>query len=124
MRTKARVLVVEDEPDAAQALVDIIESEFLVERAGSIKEAMVKALEFRPEVVVTDVGLPDGNGIALARHLKVPTVIVTGQAAFNIDNSWEDEPLIRFIMFKPVSAVTILGAIRDALPAEKSAPIA
>jgi CheY-like chemotaxis protein len=121
---KARILIVEDDPDSAQVLVDIIEPEFLVERAGSIKEAMVKAEEFRPHLVVSDVGLPDGNGIALARHLRAPTVLVTGQAAINLDEPWDDEPLIKFVLFKPVSGRTILNAIREALPAKISAPIA
>lgn len=122
MRTdKARVLIVEDEPDAAQVLVDIIEPEFLVERAGSIKEAMVKAEEFRPQLVVTDVGLPDGNGIALARHLRVPVVVVTGQAAINLQEPWDDDPWIKFVLFKPVSPSTILKTLHEVASAEFSA---
>jgi PAS domain S-box-containing protein len=43
---------------------------FRVIEASSIREALVAAYEQRPEVMLTDVGLPDGTGFELAQQVK------------------------------------------------------
>ena len=65
------VLVVDDDPVfrglarrtlAAEGLVVIGE-------AGSVAAALAAAHALRPDAVLLDIGLPDGNGVALAREL-------------------------------------------------------
>jgi DNA-binding NarL/FixJ family response regulator len=41
----------------------------VVGEADSVAAAMAAARELRPEAVLVDVGLPDGDGITLAHHL-------------------------------------------------------
>jgi two-component system CheB/CheR fusion protein len=65
-----RVLVVEDDWDAAEALRSVIElAGHTVEVAPDGPTALAKVLSFRPDVVVCDVGLPrgmDGHAVAAA----------------------------------------------------------
>ena len=40
-----------------------------VHDSGTVADALLKAAELRPDVVLVDVGLPDGDGFSLAREL-------------------------------------------------------
>jgi PAS domain S-box-containing protein len=66
-----RVLVVEDNLDAAETLRDLLELEgHRVEVAYDGRAALAKARSFRPDVVVCDIGLPEMNGFDVARALR------------------------------------------------------
>lgn len=115
-----RVLVVEDDPDAARTYAEMLSSGgFLVESAGNGKEAVVKANEFEPDLVLIDIGLPDGNGLLLARTLgmlhEVPVVMVTGMPSFELQEPMSANPYIQSILFKPCSSRTLIASIEEAL---------
>jgi PAS domain S-box-containing protein len=66
-----RVLLVEDNADAAELLHDLLELEgHEVEIASTGLEALAKARSFRPEIVFCDIGLPEMNGYEVARALR------------------------------------------------------
>jgi CheY-like chemotaxis protein len=66
-----RVLVVEDNRDAAEMLRDLLELEgHRVELAYDGRAALAKARSFQPDVVVCDIGLPEMNGFDVARALR------------------------------------------------------
>jgi CheY-like chemotaxis protein len=66
-----RVLVVEDNTDAATMLRMVLElSGHLVEVAASGGEALTLGGTFGPEVVLCDIGLPDMDGYQVARGLR------------------------------------------------------
>jgi DNA-binding NarL/FixJ family response regulator len=65
------VLVVDDD-SAFRDLAARILTEWghvVVGEAGTMADALERAAELRPEAAVIDVGLPDGDGFALARRL-------------------------------------------------------
>lgn len=65
------VLLVEDEPNLGQTLRDYLRAKkFIVELAASCAEARVKFTQFAPAIVIMDIGLPDGDGITLAREFR------------------------------------------------------
>ncbi|MDZ4289758.1 MAG: ATP-binding protein, partial [Prosthecobacter sp.] len=69
--TPLRVLLVEDHQDTADTLQRLlIRRNYKVEMAGSIAAAMEVAKHFSFDVLVTDIGLPDGNGVELFQDLK------------------------------------------------------
>jgi two-component system OmpR family response regulator len=69
--TPVRVLVVDDEPDLAEVLSGVLCYEgWEVRTAGDIASAIAEARVFRPDAVVLDVMLPDGNGLAALRRLR------------------------------------------------------
>jgi len=66
-----RVLVVEDNPDAADSLVIFLElTGYKVAAAHDGAEAVEVAKSFDPDVVLLDVGLPVADGYEVARRLR------------------------------------------------------
>lgn len=66
-----RILVVEDNPDAAATMRDFLElSGHEVELAASGKAGVQAAREFHPEVVLCDIGLPGMSGFEVAAALR------------------------------------------------------
>lgn len=66
-----RLLVVEDHQDTAETLRRLlVRRGYVVESADSCERAIEKARSFAFDVLVTDIGLPDGNGVDLFKRLK------------------------------------------------------
>src|SRR5262249_22821183 len=66
-----RVLMVEDHRDTARVMTRLLRNESLkVEWAPSVAEALHLASESRFDIVVSDIGLPDGSGLDLMRQLR------------------------------------------------------
>ena len=66
-----RVLVVEDDPDAARSLALLIERWGCEVRiAESLREAVMMVRARRPQVIAVDMGLPDGDGATLPARLR------------------------------------------------------
>jgi CheY-like chemotaxis protein len=66
-----RILVVDDNVDAAQALGMLLELEGNeVALAHNGAEAAERAAEFLPEIIFLDVGLPDIDGLEVCRRLR------------------------------------------------------
>jgi CheY-like chemotaxis protein len=65
------ILVVEDDDDTRTVLRFMLEAEGArVETAGSGVEGVAAAQRTRPEVVLCDIGLPDIDGLEVARRLR------------------------------------------------------
>src|SRR5687767_4681201 len=79
-----RVLVVDDEPDAAEALTLLLKPRgFDVRVAGTGDEARAEVMAWRPHLVLLDLMLPDVNGLDLLRDFRAAApdtqvVMVTG----------------------------------------------
>ena len=76
------VLIVDDDVEFRGLAARILAAMGLqvVGEAGSYAEGAAAASELRPDAALVDVGLPDGDGIALAAHLVAlpwgPRVVV------------------------------------------------
>jgi two-component system, OmpR family, alkaline phosphatase synthesis response regulator PhoP len=65
------LLLVEDEPNLGETLRDYLKSKkFSVELAQTAKEAIDKFKKISPTIVILDIGLPDGNGLELAKLFR------------------------------------------------------
>jgi CheY-like chemotaxis protein len=70
-RESRRILVVEDNPDAAESLRDFLElSGHEVELANSGLDGVQAARQFHPEIVLCDLGLPGMDGFQVAAALR------------------------------------------------------
>lgn len=68
-----RVMIVDDHGIVRTGLRALLQPEpdmAIVGEAGSVKEAVKKANELKPNVVLMDVNLPDGSGIEATRIIK------------------------------------------------------
>ena len=71
--TTVRVLVVDDHEVVREGLREILESAgdlTVCGEAGTAADAMAQAVELRPDVVVLDVRLPDGDGVSVCRQMR------------------------------------------------------
>jgi DNA-binding response OmpR family regulator len=78
-----RVLLVEDHADSAELLRMLLERHgFAVTIAGSVGTALAAAVAEPVDVLVSDMELPDGNGIDLLRQLRadgrLPAIALSG----------------------------------------------
>ncbi|WP_067542523.1 response regulator transcription factor [Nocardia crassostreae] len=67
------IFLVDDHHIVRRGVADLLESEpdlAVIGEAGSVAQAMARIPATRPDVVVLDVRLPDGNGIELCRELR------------------------------------------------------
>ncbi|WP_207428938.1 hybrid sensor histidine kinase/response regulator transcription factor [Pedobacter sp. SYSU D00535] len=81
---KLTVLIVEDDADFRFYLKDNLKEDFNVIEAGNGKEGWQKALFYHPSIVVTDISMPEMNGIELCKKIKndnrtlhIPVVLLT-----------------------------------------------
>ena len=67
----SRILVVDDLMASAETLMTLLEMEgFQVKVANEGHSALKIAQEFRPDVVLLDIGLPGMNGFEVAHQLR------------------------------------------------------
>lgn len=68
---EVRVLIVEDEPDAREFLAELLTARGArVDVAGSVAEAYENLRRRVPDVIVSDIGMPDVDGYQFARGLR------------------------------------------------------
>ena len=73
LATLTRVMLVDDHPDFRDLMVTLLESQpdlEVVAQAGTMAEARIQAATSSFDVVVLDLGLPDGNGADLIGELR------------------------------------------------------
>ena len=78
------VLVVDDEPTMRRFLRPALEAQgYRVVEAVSAQEAVLQASSHNPDVVLLDLGLPDGDGVDVTRRLRswsaAPIVVVSAR---------------------------------------------
>ncbi|HQR52596.1 MAG TPA: two-component system response regulator KdpE [Burkholderiales bacterium] len=79
------IVLVEDEPQIRRFVRGALESEGCqVFEAESMKKGLVEAGTRKPDLVVLDLGLPDGDGVDFIRDLRgwsgVPVVVLSARA--------------------------------------------
>ncbi len=66
-----KILLVEDEKEILRDLDEYLGNEgYLIEKAATMSEAKSKIFVYDYDVLVLDIGLPDGNGLEVLEYLK------------------------------------------------------
>jgi YesN/AraC family two-component response regulator len=81
------LLVVEDSDDVSHYLAAILQNEYQVTRAENGKAGFEKALKIIPDIILSDVMMPEMDGISMLEQLKsdfrtshIPVVMLTAKA--------------------------------------------
>jgi CheY-like chemotaxis protein len=83
-----RLLVVDDEPDTRDLLIVMLrQCGAEVRTAASVNEALAALIQSRPDVLVSDIGMPDEDGYSLIEKVRampevgeIPAVALTAHA--------------------------------------------
>lgn len=114
-----RVLIVEDDREIRSMMQSSLSVEgFEVQTAVSLSEARALLLHAPPDIVVLDLGLPDGDGVELVnevrQHHSLPIIIVSARhqesQKIQLLDAGADDYLV-----KPFSVGELLARIRVAL---------
>ncbi len=117
---RAHVLVVDDEKHQRESLQMILEDEgYRVTVAADGREALSRAAEARPEVVLTDLKMPGLSGMDVVKSLHegpLPPKIILVTAHGSVERAREAHKLGAFdYMSKPVVADELLFRVERAL---------
>lgn len=84
-----RLLLVEDNPQLAQLIQEGLSSQgFAIDRCGSLKQALAARSAAKYELILLDLGLPDGDGMDFVRRVRqssdfIPILILTARGGLN-----------------------------------------
>ena len=130
--TGLRVLLVDDEESGREFVRRLLcDSGAEVRSVGSASEAVRAAGEFAPDVLVSDIGMPEMNGYELLHALRArtpagvtpfPAVALTAYARDEDRRRAAREGYARHLS-KPVGAAELLRALLDLAPKRTGTPI-
>jgi len=129
-RVPLRILVVDDNVDAADSVAWLLRHQSHdVRTAHDGRSAIEMAAEFRPRVVVLDLGLPKVDGYEVSRRLRDSAdtrdalIIAVSGYGQDEDRRRSTEAGFDYHFIKPVDFQTLLGVLRgahnDESPAEE-----
>lgn len=109
------ILLVDDDADSLQVLARLCEMDgHDVRTAGTMHDALAAHATRPCELLVTDLGLPDGTGMELARQLcersGTPAVALTG---YEPSDEWSADGFASYLI-KPVVYEKLRAAIASA----------
>jgi two-component system, cell cycle response regulator DivK len=126
-RDKPCVLVVDDYPDAREMYTEyLVYCGFAVVQASNGMEALQRAIETRPDIILMDLSLPVMDGWEATRRLKadkrtgkIPVVALTGHALAGISEGAKQAGCDAFVT-KPCLPEDLVREIRKVLEAPPS----
>jgi two-component system response regulator TctD len=114
-----RILLVEDEPALARVYARaLLASGFQIEHEPNGVRGLARALEVDFDVVVSDVCMPEMDGIELLRHLRVqrpdiPVILLTARLDASTYGRARDLGSVRYLL-KPVRMEQLARAVQNA----------
>ena len=116
------ILIIEDDPDIAYILQhDLQDAQYTTTHANSVMQGLTQARERMPDLVLLDLGLPDGDGRNVLTRLRfgsnVPIIVLSAR-----DATEEKVELLELgandYLVKPFSLEELLARIAVQLRAE------
>ena len=111
-----RVLIVEDDPEVLALERDLLEEDLglVADGVTTLREALDMVRLDRPDLIILDLRLPDGDGIAVLNALRddprletVPVMVVTAMTGYATRNRVKAAGATD-IMYKPFDAEAFL----------------
>lgn len=128
-KPKHQVLIVDDEPDIREVLELTLGRMNLETRtAANVEEARHLLQEFQFDLCLTDMRLPDGNGIELVRHIQdkfpyLPVAVITAYGNMETAIAALKAGAFDFVS-KPLDLNDLRNIVRSALRVSQSPAVA
>lgn len=123
--SKGVMLLVEDNSELRLFLRSIFSSEYRVVEAGNGMEGWSKALKFLPDIIISDVMMPEKDGIAMTRELRadmttshIPVVLLTAKTSIESKLEGLEYGADDYIT-KPFSATYLKARVKNLLTQRK-----
>jgi CheY-like chemotaxis protein len=120
--SRLKILVVDDEKSVRTSLMRMLNAHgHRAIGAGDGAEAVQKAAEERPDVILMDLLMPGENGIETTRNLRTHAasaripVIALSASPMRTD----DQTLFQVVLSKPCSLADLLRAIHTVVPQKR-----
>ena len=119
--TKYQVLVVDDDKELLAYVSQQLAEDYIVTTASSGNQAWQQLLASRPDVVVTDLMMPDGDGYSLCKRIKgnpetdhVAVIVLTSESG--VDNQVKSMDLqADHFLPKPFNILVMKSALQQVL---------
>jgi len=113
------IVVIEDEPNIRRFVKMSLESEGCqVFEADSVKRGLIEAGTRKPDMVVLDLGLPDGNGVDFIRDLRtwsdIPVIVLSARTS-EADKVQALDAGADDYLVKPFGAAELMARVRAQL---------
>jgi two-component system KDP operon response regulator KdpE len=113
------ILVIEDDPAIRDVLRVLLQAEhYRVVEAATAARAVIEARSHRPDLLLVDLGLPDGDGLKVIRDVRawsvVPIVVLSARTMETQKIAALDVGADDYVT-KPFSAPELLARVRAAL---------
>jgi len=122
-----RVLLVDDEPDILELLeMTMLKMGLSVDKAANLQEALAKLAAHQYDLCLTDMRMPDGNGLEVVRYinqhnLDVPVAVITAHG--NLENAVTALKAGAFdYLAKPLSLEQLRNLVKAALNMPQPGP--
>lgn len=115
-----KILIVEDEPDVADLVADVLQMEGYSSHICTGETALDDALRFRPDLVLLDLMMPVMDGFEVARRLRANqqthdlTIVV--MTAMHDAASRAQEVGTPYFIAKPFDIAELLRIVNKAAP--------
>lgn len=121
MNLPGRVLLIEDDPGLGTiACATLARAAIECDHVTTASEARSRFQQTVYTAVVTDINIPDGDGIALVKSLqeirRTPVIVMTGNPTVKAALAAIEVPLVAFLI-KPFTAEILLAEVTRALAA-------
>jgi DNA-binding response OmpR family regulator len=120
-----QLLVVEDNADIRQYITDTFSDDFRILQAENGEEGVQMALEHNPDIIVSDIMMPQKNGLELTRQLKgdirtshIPVILLTAKNADEDKEEGYDSGADSYLT-KPFTAKLLASRVRNLLASRR-----
>lgn len=120
---KKHILVVDDEPAWLKSMSHVLRKEgYQVKAAQSAAEALALLVKFRPDLIVSDLRMPDMNGFDLLDKIRhLPKISATPVVFFSAIDDYHAKKVARELgaaacLLKPYDEGDLVSILKQYLP--------
>ena len=119
------LLVVEDNADTREYIANELQDTYKILQANNGKEGLILALRYTPNIIVSDIMMPEMDGIAMCKGIKenmntshIPVILLTAKDSIQDKEEGYDSGADSYLT-KPFSAKLLRSRIKNLLEMRK-----